>query len=165
MKRYHLSKKRVRELIEIVGAKYPGIARMLKPGAVEEAVIGDVKVIIANRIPTLIVLPDDTMIPALHVLLKYPEAMEGIPRLVVDRGATPFIARGADVMAPGVRDIPVGFGKGDVVLVLVEGYTKPICVGRALYSSDEIRSMRRGKVVKNLHHIGDKLWNTLRGLG
>jgi PUA domain protein len=31
-------------------------------------------------------------------------------------------------------------------------------VGKALVSSDEIKNMEKGEIVKNLHYISDKFW-------
>lgn len=78
--------------------------------------------------------------------------------VLVDRGAIPHIANGADVMRPGITRFEGSFNKGDLVIVRDENYRKPIAVGEALEGSEESLKMRKGKVIKNLHYVGDKVW-------
>ena len=73
-------------------------------------------------------------------------------------GAVKHILNGADIMAPGIVRIIGDFKKGDLVLVVDEKYGKPLAVCEALYSSEEISKMSKGKVLKNLHYVGDKVW-------
>ena len=35
---------------------------------------------------------------------------------------------------------------------------KPLAVGIALLNSEEMRSATGGKVIKNIHFVGDELW-------
>jgi predicted RNA-binding protein (TIGR00451 family) len=35
---------------------------------------------------------------------------------------------------------------------------KALAIGRALKSTPEIEAARKGKVVENLHYVGDRLW-------
>ncbi len=85
-------------------------------------------------------------------------------KVTVDEGAMPYIIKGADVMKPGIVYADEGIEKGDFVYVLVEGKESPIAVGIALCSGREMvegeKSSRRGKAVKNLHHLKDKIWNS-----
>ncbi|MHC1601313.1 MAG: DUF1947 domain-containing protein [Candidatus Nezhaarchaeales archaeon] len=88
-----------------------------------------------------------------------------LPRVVVDMGAVKHIANGADVMAPGIVRIEDDFAKDDLVVVVDERHGKPLCIGMALLSKAEIEAVSRGKVIKNLHYVGDKIWNKLKELG
>jgi len=65
-------------------------------------------------------------------------------------------------MAPGVRSIKGEFKENDLILVVDERHGKPLAVGVALLSSEEMKTVKGGKTVKNLHYVGDKLWNRLR---
>jgi PUA domain protein len=94
--------------------------------------------------------------------LSFEELFPDLPRLVVDMGAVPYVCKGADVMAPGVRTIKGEFKENDLVLVVDERHGKPLAVGIALLSSEEMKTVKGGKTVKNLHYVGDKLWNHLR---
>jgi PUA domain protein len=76
----------------------------------------------------------------------------------VDDGAVPHIVNGADVMRPGIKEINGDFGDGDVVLIRdLKG--RYIAIGVSLVSASEMRSITKGKVVKVIHHLGDRLWH------
>jgi len=78
------------------------------------------------------------------------------PYVVVDNGALPFILKGADVMRPGIVELSE-FNKDQIVAVKnMKGLT--IAVGLALFSSEEIKTMEKGKVIKTLHYINDEVW-------
>jgi len=96
--------------------------------------------------------------------LKAEELLEILPRVVVDMGAVPHVCNGADIMAPGVVEVDGEFREGEVVAVVDERHGKFIAVGLALKSSEEIRSMQRGKVVRNVHYVGDGVWRFLQTL-
>ena len=94
--------------------------------------------------------------------LSFEELFSAIPRIVVDMGAVPYVCKGADVMAPGVRIITGEFKENDIILVVDERHGKPLAVGAALLSSEEMKTVKGGKTVKNLHYVGDKLWNHIK---
>jgi PUA domain protein len=94
--------------------------------------------------------------------LAFEEAFPFIPRIVVDMGAVPYVCKGADVMAPGVVSVKGEFEETDLLLVTDERHSKPLAIGVALFNSQAMKNMKHGKIVKNVHHVGDKLWNYLR---
>ena len=94
--------------------------------------------------------------------LSFEEVFPIIPKIVIDMGAVPYVCKGADVMAPGVLTIKDEFNENDLLLVVDERHGKPIAVGTSLLSSEVMKTAKRGKTVKNLHYVGDKLWNSLR---
>jgi PUA-domain protein len=98
------------------------------------------------------------LFPTLH----FEELFGIIPKIVVDMGAVPYVCKGADVMAPGVRAIKGEFEENDLLLVVDERHGKPLAVGVALFSSENMKALNSGKIVKNLHYVGDKLWNYLK---
>jgi PUA domain protein len=53
------------------------------------------------------------------------------------------------------------FNRGSVVIIR-DMRNRPIGVGIALFSSQELREVQRGKVIKNIHHMGDKLWSLIQ---
>lgn len=83
---------------------------------------------------------------------------DALPKIVVDAGAVPRICNGADVMAPGVVNVVGDFEKGSLVAVVDERHGKVLAVAEALEPSAAIAEMSKGKVAKNLHYVGDKLW-------
>jgi PUA-domain protein len=94
--------------------------------------------------------------------LSFEELFSVIPKIVVDMGAVPYVCKGADVMAPGVVDIKGEFEENDLLLIVDERHGKPLAIGVALFSSEDMKALDSGKIVKNLHYVGDKLWNYLR---
>ncbi len=77
----------------------------------------------------------------------------------VDRGAAEAVLRGADLMAPGITSHD-NLVKDKLVLIRFQG--TPIAIGLALLNQSDIGE--KGKIVKNLHYKGDKLWRTVRSL-
>ncbi|MBS3782147.1 MAG: DUF1947 domain-containing protein [Candidatus Thermoplasmatota archaeon] len=75
--------------------------------------------------------------------------------VTVDMGAVKFVYNGADIMAPGIVDADENIREGDIVWVREIEHEKPLAVGRALTDGKEMIESEEGKVVKNLHHVGD----------
>jgi len=96
--------------------------------------------------------------------LAFDELLSLLPKIVVDMGAVPHVCNGADVMAPGVVRIHGDFNENGLILVVDERHGKSLAIGIALFNSQTMRSLKRGKVVKNVHYVGDKLWNSLKPL-
>ena len=96
--------------------------------------------------------------------LAFDELLSLLPKIVVDMGAVPHVCNGADVMAPGVVRIHGDFNENDLILVVDERHGKSLAIGVALFNSQTMRSLKQGKVVKNVHYVGDKLWNFVKTL-
>lgn len=79
--------------------------------------------------------------------------------LVVDMGAVPYLANGADVMGPGIVDADPEIEKDEMVWVMDVKHRRPLCTGRALIPGKEMLSKRPGKAVKTIHFVGDEIWN------
>jgi PUA domain protein len=94
--------------------------------------------------------------------LCFEEFFSHLPKIVVDMGAIPYVCKGADVMAPGVRSITGDFNENSIVYVVDERHGKPLAVGVSLLSSEDMKATKQGKIIKNLHYVGDKLWNYMR---
>jgi PUA domain protein len=80
-------------------------------------------------------------------------------RIVVDMGTVPYMINGADVMRPGVVSVTDDVVAGRPALVVDENHNKPLAVVISLYDAAEIIALGMGRVAKNMHHIGDDLWN------
>lgn len=96
--------------------------------------------------------------------LFFSEIFPYMAKVIVDMGAVPHVCNGADVMAPGIVEVDGEFVKGDIVLVIDERNRMPISIGEALTGSEEARKADRGKVIKNLHYVGDSIWNLMKKL-
>lgn len=84
-----------------------------------------------------------------------------LPSVIVDMGAIPYVCNGADVMAPGIEEIKDNFEEGDLVVIRDVNHGKALSVGLSMVSSEEMRGMRKGKAVRNLHYVGDRLWKAI----
>lgn len=93
--------------------------------------------------------------------LLFKELIAHLPKVFVDMGAIPHICNGADIMAPGIVRIEGEFKRGELVSVLDERYGKAIAIARALVDSEVIKSLKRGKVLENIHYVGDMVWKVI----
>lgn len=156
--RYHyhqISKKDLRELIKILRDLFK-----CSPDEPEEGIVvysENARIYIADKTPIVIEFEKGEKVPAIHILNK---GLCSVPYVVIDQGAVPRILNGADVMAPGIIETSE-FKQGDLVGVKEPQRKAFIAVGRALMGSQEIMSVRRGKAIKNIHHVGDKIWDTM----
>ena len=74
-------------------------------------------------------------------------------------GAVPYAVKGADMMRPGITNIDDDINEGEIVSIIDENNHKSIMVGIALFNSNEMNVQKKGKSVKNIHFIGDEIWN------
>ncbi|MBI0584226.1 MAG: RNA-binding protein [Methanomassiliicoccus sp.] len=88
-------------------------------------------------------------------LLKHPATRAFV---VVDMGAVPFVTKGADVMGPGIVDADPDIRPGDLVWVKDIKNGRPLMVGEALVSAEQMRTKSPGKAIKSIHFVADKLW-------
>jgi PUA domain protein len=96
--------------------------------------------------------------------LVFNEFLASSPKVFVDMGAIPHVCNGANVMAPGITRFEGEFKKGDFVLVADEKHGKPIAIGEVIYDGDAAKTATQGAVVKNVHFVGDRIWNFLKQL-
>lgn len=92
---------------------------------------------------------DNTWIPSLELLRKEKNL---IPKIVVDKGTPPYIAKGADLMRPGVVSCDV-FQAGEVIVIVDEVHGFPLATGKPLYDSKELMQQEKGKVVQIIHNL------------
>lgn len=94
--------------------------------------------------------------------LAFEEFLTIAPKAVVDMGAVPYVCKGANIMAPGIRRYEGEFEKGDIVVVVDEKHGKAIAMGRSLISSEEAENAKRGSIIKNIHFVSDNIWNCIK---
>ena len=111
----------------------------------------DAKIITGQGIKIL--NTDNSYIP----FLSETSMLEKFPYVMVDMGAVKFMCKGANVMRPGIKSYSE-FQKDNIVCIIEESQHKFLAVGKALISSNELKTMEKGEVVKNLHYISDKFW-------
>jgi len=149
MKKKRLSKKEIKESNKNIGDKF-GLADFVDKKDKAELVEG--KIIAINDEPSFFYY-ENKLAPTLRLVMK----KDILKKVVVDMPAVPFMVRGADVMRPGIKQLEE-FGKGDFITIVDENHRKPLAIGLALFSSEKIKAMDKGKVIKNLHWVGDDIW-------
>jgi len=98
-------------------------------------------------------------------VLTNTSALDGLPRVIVDMGAVPHVVGGADIMAPGIRKVNGEFAEKQLVAVVDEKHGKYLAVGRALTGSGPLAAAKKGKVVENIHYVGDLIWEVIKPKG
>lgn len=159
-RRWRLSKKETKKLKKELTSRYPCIP--LEFSIVEKIVDKEVgEILVVDNIPALYIY-SEKYYPLLTLLLA--KGYQWLPYVVVDSGAVKPLLRGADVMAPGIQRIEGVFGVDEPVVVVEEKYLKPFVVARSLVDSSTLASMKHGRVLENIHRIGDKIWKYIRSL-
>ena len=79
--------------------------------------------------------------------------------VIVDMGAVKFVTSGADVMAPGIIDADESIDIDDQVWICDENHHKPLAVGIAIMTGLQMKNEKKGKAIKTIHYVGDKMWN------
>jgi len=158
-RRFFLKDKEARKLLEDFSQRLKtDVEQLLKSkSSIELNETEAAEIFILNGKPMLARL-DGELFPT----LVFEEFCPFISRIVVDMGAVPYVCKGADVMAPGVVSVKGEFEENDLLLVMDERHGKPLAIGVALFNSQTMKNMKHGKVVKNIHYVGDKLWNYLK---
>lgn len=159
--RHHLRSDEIKELEykieESYGKKY--IEKVFSPkSTVEIAEMEDESLIYIIDGDFLLVETDKDLIPSLKAILN--EKLD-LKKVVVDMGAIKYVVNGADIMRPGIVEIDDNIKKDSYIKVVEETYNKTLAIGIALYDSEVMKSMEKGKVIKNIHYVNDKIWNFL----
>ncbi len=149
MKRQRLRKKEAKRLAEEIRNSF-GIEIS---GSIDKVDVNGRIVFLVDDEP-LILEHDGRHYFTLYGIMKFrPE--KGM--VVVDEGAVKFVMNGADVMKPGIVQADESLKQGDFCYVAVEKKLTPLAVGIALVDGIEMIG-EKGKAVKNLHHLNDKIW-------
>lgn len=150
--RKQLSKSDIKKINQEIHDKY-GIADFFEKKANVELVKDEFEIVTLDNEPCFFYL-EGNIIPTLKLLLKN----NFMKKVTIDMGAVKFIASGADLMRPGITEIEEGIKEGDFISVIDIEHKKPIAIGQAMMNSEKMRATESGKVIKNVHYVGDKLW-------
>ena len=116
-------------------------------------ILDDAQIITGDGIKILKV--DDDYLPFLTEV----EMLKKFPAVTVDMGAVKFMCKGANLMRPGIKEF-TEFKKDKLVCIVEESHHKFLAVGKALVDSSELESMKKGEIIKNIHYISDRFWET-----
>ena len=158
-KRYFLRAKESKALLAKMSEKLQfDLEKVFKDKINVEAVETDfAEIFLINNEPVLI-RSEGNLFPA----LSFKEILDSVPKVIVDMGAVPYVCKGANVMAPGIRKLEGNGKKGDFVFVVDEEHGKPIAVGEMLYDMAEAGKVGHGVVVKSIHYVGDNVWEAIK---
>jgi PUA domain protein len=146
-----LRKKEIRELKGLLKEE------VLKNAKFEQFKDDDGEFVFADAVPLLFKY-NNKWILTLHSLIKESNEIQ-YKEVVVDAGAIKFVANGADIMRPGITKIDKEISKDEIIIVREETHNKPLALGLAIFSGQDMNSATSGKVVKSIHYIGDSIWN------
>jgi PUA-domain protein len=120
-----------------------------------ESQLGDV-LVGKNRVVAFFVAGEggERVAPGVRLLLEV-KPLKGF--VTVDMGAIKFVNNGADIMGPGIVEADTGLQPRDIVWVRDERNKRPLAVGQAL-DAGAAMPKQAGKKIKNLHRVGDELW-------
>lgn len=152
-KRKRMREKEVREVREQL-ENLLGTEVFTEGNAVDFAEGPDFNLIFVNN-EVLGIIYEGKPFLTIRGLLKYrPESYA----VTIDMGAVPYVANGADVMGPGIIDADSKIREGSMVWIRDVKNKTPLAIGVATRSSDSMLLKNKGKAVKILHSVGDKLW-------
>jgi len=131
-----------------------GISAFTADDAVDIAESSEFNVIFVNG-DILGIVHDGRTFLTVRGLLKYRPQRRFV---TVDMGAVPYVTNGADIMAPGIVDADPEIKEGDMVWIRDVKNLVPLAVGVSSVSGEELRKGGKGKVIRTIHNVGDKLW-------
>ena len=133
-----------------------GTATFTPDDAVDLAESSEFNVIYVNGEILAMVYEGKTFL-TVRGLLKYKPQMKFV---TVDMGAVPYVRNGADIMAPGIVDADADIQAGDMVWIRDVKNLVPLATGISSVSGAELKAGGKGKVIRTVHNVGDKLWKT-----
>ncbi len=148
MRRYFLSKKRIKEVKSKLAMDIWADAGRF------EVVENDEVIILRDGRPAYFIY-QGRYYPTVHLLLENTPSKYFV---TVDMGAVKYVLNGANIFAAGIVDADRKISKGDGVYVRDEKYHKPLAVGIAMMSGEDMVLSKEGLAVKSIHHYGDRIF-------
>ncbi|MDR0778266.1 MAG: RNA-binding protein [Methanomassiliicoccaceae archaeon] len=133
-----------------------GIKAFTADDAVDLAESSEFNVIFVNGEILAMVYGSKTFLTVRGILKYRPQKLF----VTVDMGAVPYVTNGADIMAPGIVDADTGIKEGDIVWIRDVKNLVPLAIGVAAVSGEELKKGGKGKVIRTIHNVGDKLWKS-----
>ena len=133
-----------------------GVEVFTEKDAVDIAESTDFDLIFVNN-DILGIIYEDRPFLTVRGILKYKPERRAV---TVDMGAVPYVTNGADVMGPGIVDADQSISEGDLVWIRDIKNKVPLAVGVALRDGAGLAAKEKGKAIRTLHNVGDKLWKS-----
>ena len=151
--RHRLKRKEIKNLLNTIQNKF-SIPLFTEKSAVDTAQYEHMKLILVDDDIDFFHYKDTIFFTLKGVNKYHPKKYY----VIVDMGAVGFVTNGADVMVPGIVDADPQIQPGDLIWIADETHKKPLGVGEALLTGEEMIANTTGKAIKNIHYIGDPLW-------
>ena len=160
--RHFLRSKLIKQLRKIIEKKFllDPYTLIPKQNQVELIKFDEISLYVVNGV-VLFIEFEDVLVPSIQAMLKN---KINLPKVVIDKGAIPYVTKGAHIMVPGITKVDPEIKKDMYVVIIDETHNKPLTIGKALMAADEIKNTNKGKAVQNLHYVGDKIWNFIKHL-
>ncbi|MBP1908800.1 RNA-binding protein [Methanolobus bombayensis] len=152
--RVQLRKSAKNQLLSDIRSVFGDDVKQLEKSKFETANIDDMSLILVDGEPLLFQI-NGFYFPTVKGALKL-DLKKNV--VTVDSGAVRFVVNGADIMCPGIVAADDNIMEDDPVIIIEEAHGKPLAVGTALMPGSEMKG-NKGKGVKSIHYVGDKLWN------
>ena len=133
-----------------------GVEVFSEKDAVDLAESSDFDLIFVNNDILGLIYEDKPFLTVRGILKYRPERFA----VTVDMGAVPYVTNGADVMGPGIVEADESIGEGDLVWIRDIKNKVPLAIGVALRDGKGLTAKEKGKAIKTLHNVGDKLWKS-----
>ena len=149
MKRKQLSKKDIKDLNESLNVF--GLQDFISKKSSVELV--EDKIVFVDNKPFFF-YHNEKLVPTLKLL----QENNFLKIITVDMGAVKFVAGGADIMRQGITEVEDNIKKDEIIAIIDTNNKKPLAIGIALFNTEELRNMSEGKVIQNIHYVGDEIW-------
>jgi len=151
--RHQLRKTQKKEMINTIRNVFEDADTVIGTKRIELALAEDYELILVDGKPLFFITDGEPFFTVRGALELQPQK-----RLVmVDAGAVSFVAKGADIMRPGIVSADPDIEEGDMVIIVEQTHGKPLAIGRALVSGEQMTG-DSGKVVRTIHYVGDSIW-------
>ncbi|RXE56912.1 RNA-binding protein [Methanoculleus taiwanensis] len=155
-KRHSIRKSQLSQLMAGLADEIGDAATLFAAERIELAETdSDFELYLVNKKP-LLMRHGTWVFPTVRGLIEHPLPLR---RVVVDQGAVRFVVNGADIMRPGIVAVSPDVRAGSPVQVVEERHGKPLAIGVALLDAAGIETQEKGKSVRNIHYVGDDIWN------
>jgi PUA-domain protein len=152
--RHQLRKSQKKEMINTISNVLEDADTVIGKKRIELAQTEDYELILVDGKPLFFITDGKLFFTVRGALELQPQKRQ----VIVDAGAVSFIIKGADIMRPGIVSADHDIKEGDMVIIVEQTHDKPLAIGRALVSGEEMIG-DSGKVIKTIHYVGDRMWN------
>ena len=114
----------------------------------------DSEVITVDNQPMWFYYDRNRIAPTIQNLLNY----KFLKIIKISAGATQYVEQGQDIQRAVIKEVDEFIRERELVAIQVEQWDKPIVVGLTLHNAQDIMAQEQGVVIRNLHHVHDKIW-------